>query len=325
METLTSRQKAEVVRSGIRFRGVKKPATTCLFALVTAAVLPAQKLPLEDGRVLQVHDLRAVHPPDAHQRDLSRYTDFARLAARFVEPPLGEEDGVELLGDYRLAVLGTPAQCAWVERLVQRSTRLRGAQIAIETSLLELDGAQFDEHLAEFFAGHGEGDRRCRVGDSEQVAKRVGALQAGGARFLSTPRVLVENMRRALVSAGESVPYVSDYEIEMHEGKPIARAVSRELFDGIEVDLLAASIENGVVHVDCAMWHATVLRPLPEAIVEVAPDVAPGLKKIVQLPRTRSAELAEALVLPKGSTAAVAVRRADGRWLLALVTATLRA
>lgn len=293
-----------------------------MFALVVGSVA-AQKLPLPEGRLLQLHDLRVLDDPETVLQGTGHYATFAWFARLFVEPPLESADDIRLLGVHQMIVLGSPEQCAWVERLVKRGAELRNAQIDIQTSMLEVTAEQFEDHLKDFFAKDDSNQpedqkQRWRVTDRKTANELLAGLKRDGAAVLNAPRVLVNHMRRATMSVGKTIKYVSDFEVELEDGKPRARAISRELFDGIEVDLQAASLEPDFITINCAMRHATVFEPLPEVTIEVSP----GMHKTVHLPRTRQVEFVQQVVLPKDSTGAVAVRRRDGKWLLTLITAT---
>lgn len=292
-----------------------------LLAFLTAPLcspLTAQKLPLANGQLLQVHDLRALDRPDAPRKDLENFTNFARFARRFAEPALDGDNDIRLLGSHQLAVLGTPEHCAWVEQLVTRCAQLREAQIDIECALIEVSTARFDEHLKGFFDEAQQGKKRWRTTDRDTIAKVKADLAGAGTPILSAPRLLVLHMQRATMSVGETIRYTSDFEVEIVDGKPVTRAISHHLFDGIEIDLQAGSLEDDFISIDCTIRHSRVMQPLPEAIVEVSP----GHKEIVHLPRSRQVEFTQQVVVPKDSAAAVAVQRADGNWLLAVVMAT---
>ncbi|MCR9248647.1 MAG: hypothetical protein NXI31_26770 [bacterium] len=298
-------------------------------ALATATItnhLPAQKLPLTDELTMQVFDLNPVALPP--QRVEAAHCDrLARFARRFIEPPLATGQDIELLGTHHLVIAGTARQCAWVERFVKRCTNLRETQVDIETALIELSASQFEALVAPVFAAQddaksdgndAEATQRLAVLARPAVAKLMRQFAAAAVETLSSPRILVWHSQRATMSVGENVPYVSDFEIVDEDGKERIVAKRNTLFDGIEVDLQAASLADGFISLDCTMRHSRVLRPLPKAIVEIRKDV----ERIVHLPRTRQVECTQQLVLPKDSGGVVAVRRNDGRWLITIVTAS---
>lgn len=132
-------------------------ATAACAALAFAPVL-AQRLPVpgDATRVVQVLALGPAldHLAQPHAEEQT-HRELRRKAARglgdalraCVEPPLTGRDGIEVLGDETLVVLGLPEQAAWVEQALRRAARTRLVQAAITCRALKVTGRAFAASL----------------------------------------------------------------------------------------------------------------------------------------------------------------------------------
>ncbi len=291
--------------------------TAALTVSTCTAVAQAQKMPVATNLTLQVHDLSKLGNDDL-PFDGEAIAAFAR---RFVEPALGPEHGIQLLGDRHLTVLGTEPQCAWVERLIARCQELHGTQIDVESWIMRADTSLFERQLDAVFGPEQDGDQRFAVLKPKRAAELERSLKQDDAvEMIHAPRLLTYHAGKARLSVGRSVSCTRDFEVELVDGKPVTTPVTETLFDGITVDLFGACLHDGTVSLDYRVTQSDIELPLPAVDVEVYP----GVEREIHAPLRRSVEMAQSVELPVGCAGLVAVRRASGSWLVTFVRATHR-
>jgi hypothetical protein len=296
---------------------MKTLATTLL---LFAAALPAQKLDrtIEGGRNLQLHDVQQMLTPKGALTTTlpaGQLAGIAAFARHFATPAFGPADDVQPMGGRYLAVLGSPAQCAFVEQLLQLARDRSDELLTVEVQLFQLPAAVFAQRLQPLFpAGDAEDKQQCIL-PAAPAAALLTALRQDAAEELSAPKLCVRPLAQASLSTGEQVAYVRDFTVMRQQGKAIADPIVDRVFDGTEVQLLATWMPNGTVGIDCSVQSHKVQRPLPEAKV----DLGVGAPVTVQLPRVTTVQLQQKALLPLGDSVVLAAPRQDGSYLCAVV------
>jgi hypothetical protein len=300
------------------------------FPLVLAIVLPlallrAQKVPVrgDAARVLQVVDLTALQPPADEQEpnQLKTLTGLDAFARRFVEPALGPDDDIRMLGRGRLAALGTPQQVAWVENLVAMGAQYRGDEIFVDVKLLKVPSSTFDSTVKSVFAAQQHPGRAPDAPLQATVTwpELTGLLQnlkgQPGFEVLQAPKIVAVPLQPCILRIGKEIPYVRDYTVNAKGDTVVATPVNDTLFDGHDVEVVAAFLGKGRIAVQCSVTQREVQQPLPE--IRVA--IGTGEPMTLQVPHVQTVAFEDIAVLQDGSAALLACRRPDGSVLVAAI------
>lgn len=241
-------------------------------------------------------------------------TEFVRA---YVTPPLGPGDDVRLVGDRFLAVLGSQEQVLSVEQLVADAVRQRETAIQFEVRLFEVPPRLYAAEVAAFFDAQGAAaNQPSRQLEQQKADALVARLNKADCPSLAAPKVLVRPLQRCHLFTGNHISYIRDFQLERQEGAMIANPMIGTVLDGTSIDAIA-TVRDGAILLRCTIEDSDVELPIPE----FKSDLGAGVPVTVQLPTTRTVRFEHAARLPKATASVVAARRADGTWLLAVVTA----
>jgi hypothetical protein len=160
------------------------------------------------------------------------------------------------------------------------------------------------------------------VFDAGPLAAEIEALTASGeAGLLTAPQITTLAGQRANVSVLQQLAYVQDYEVA--SGSHVADPVIATVQEGLVLDLLAKSADDGVL-VDATLTLSDVVRPIPEFKTRLA---AGGPEVTIQMPEMHVQRTQKKLVAPGRAVvllAALAGPQAEARRrLLAFLDAEL--
>lgn len=294
---------------------------TPLCALVLTALLPAQepdalRVDLQDSanRELKLYRVRAhvdaildlrdgvgvLAPEDRRSRALEVAAHLRDAVRAFVEPPLEDGEQVEALGHEHLSVLGRPAQHAWVERFLKNLTGRKDAIATIDAVVLKATPEVFEDL---------EIGGETRVLDGEAAAAfRAALVEPDGAPRdgldqLNAPRLSLQSLQRAEMSALEQVAYLRDYDIEaLPDGSLVADPKVDTVEAGMKMDGSFVAVDEKKVGVT---WHVRIQdlkRPIPEFETTIPGTKAP-LK--IQLPQVQVVDFGADVALGVGALAVV--------------------
>jgi hypothetical protein len=267
-------------------------------ALATATA-PAQKMPLrgDPSRLLQL-----VEVPEPLRAGADALAPFLR---GLVRPPLRDGDDLQVLGHRWIAVLGTPEQAVCVERAVAEAGR-QPREFFVDLKAIEVPGAVASALvLPSLGPADAAGVRRMQL-DAEACSALLRKLRDAKAEIVQAPKL---------------VAYVRDFQLAARDGKTVVEPVHDAVWNGVRAEVLAAFV--GVDRVGCSLslLDQRVDQPLAE-VAATAPDRTGSVGGQVQLqvPHTTSVRLEDAREFAPGDTIFTAAPRADGSWLLAVLT-----
>jgi hypothetical protein len=298
---------------------------TALFLLASAALLPAQRVPLPDdgGRLVQLFDLRKLQATGVGGGDAKPAIDAhaaAELLAPFVTPALGKGDALQPLGERWLALLGSAEQIASVERLFAAAVARRDHAIGVEIHFLKLTAATFDKLVAPHVQANAQNGAqgvlpRAKAGDF------VAALTAAGSECLEASALVVRPLQRASLATKNETTYVKDFTVTKKDGAFIADPVLDTVWDGNETVLTATFLADGTMGIVCESTVQELQRPIPTFDTKIAGSTLPVT---IQLPETTVVHLRQTSIVADGDVAVHAAKRDDGTYLVALVSVTAR-
>lgn len=306
--------------------------------LLTAAALPAQKMPLPADRQLQLFDLEAVlgaadapRPdallevpggpaagPAAARPDLQPTVELLR---QLVEPALGPGDDIAVLGQRWLAVLGSPLQIASAERLLRLATERREQPIHVQVRFFELGEAVFAERVAGKFIrpvprdGGATGEVVLRGEEAEALAE---LLRGRCTNQLDAPAVAVRPLQRATIASTNQTAYVRDFTVTKQKDALIAEPIVDVVWDGWQTEVVATWLPGDMVGLSCRVTHQEVDKPIAAVTTKVA-DLPTPLQ--FQVPRVHGTRLRQTAIIAADAVVALAAQKADGSWLVATLTA----
>ena len=283
--------------------------------LSLGVALAAQKVPLVDHgeRQLQLFDVRALLPKDDKgpaPKD-PPLVDVARLAGRgdpappapgdfaapreslrelgdflrhFIDPPLGEGDDLQPLAGRWLALVGSPAQIACVERLLAAAAARRTELLHVEVHFVLLPAKDFAAVLGKKLVAVERDGRTTweKVFPAAEAKDLLAALQTKDAQVVSTPRIAVAPLQGAHLSVINQTAFVQDFTITVKDGATIADPVVGIVWDGVMTRVLACFEPDKTIGVSCdARWQELV-RPIPTFTTTLGTNMPVTL----QLPRT---------------------------------------
>lgn len=311
--------------------------TLRLFSTVFACLAPlaAQDMPVPDGqgRLLRLFDLDralpAAEPAElaagVAQRPASWDASIAGLLRAHVEPPLGAGDDLTVLGGRWLALLGRPAQIASLERLLDHAAAHRQALVDTATHVVRMPATTFDRMLRPKLVARTDAAGKVLGFETVVPAANAAALltevtQATGAEVVTAPRLLSSPLQRCSLQIVRQIPFVKDFELERQGDRLVAEPIVETTWDGVQSDLCAVLLADGLIAVHCDVRTQTVVEP----IAEFTTDLGTGVPVTIQLPRTSGVHLRQTAHLAPGDLAVLAAQRADGEYLVTLISATLQ-
>ena len=255
---------------------------------------------------------------DALAAEQNPHADLERFLRTFIDPPLTEEEDVRVLGRKYLAVLGRPAQHAWVEALLAQQRQ--AASFQLEVRVLDAPRQAFLEHFAAWF---GAADPRQKLQTTLERSPAVDRWLAEVAQderitAVVAPRIIALPLYGCVLSIGDTLHYVRDYEVEFagEQHRPIAKPIMDDLWDGISITAICACLPDGTVGVDFDYKATSVQRPIPQFTSSLAGDDTP---LTIDLPASTVVHLQQRLALPNGGLAILCAQKDADRYAIALV------
>ncbi len=302
--------------------------------LLTAAV-GAQRLPLPDGsdRIVQLFDLQrlqsdkpatpanAVPMPGFRREavDEKPTLGVADVIARFLEPPLGNDDALTQLGTRWLALLGSPRQAASAERLFDLATKRREQPIDVTIVLWTVPDELFRKHVQERLTAATRGNQVAyeAVLGKPAAGELERSLEKASAEQLHAPGISVFPLQPAMMSVVNQTSYVKDFAVTRVGDRMIADPIIDIVWDGVRSEVVATFLPEGAIGLACDFTVQELERPIAEFKTTIGIDTP----VTVQLPSTSTTRLQQTAVLTDGAMVALASRRVDGSWILATVRA----
>jgi hypothetical protein len=266
-----------------------------------------------------------IAPADASAADEQPRANLERFLRTFVEPPLTPDEDVRVLGRRQLAVLGRPAQHAWVEALLAQQRNAGEQAILLDVRVLEASREAFAERFLPWF-GNVDPQQKLQTilppgqGVDQWLAEVLGDVRV---ESVAAPRVLGLPLRRCEISAGETLHYVRDYEVEFvgEQRRHVARAITADIFDGCRISAICAVLADGTIGVDFEYVRNVVDRPMPKFTTSLAGDDTP---LTIDLPSATTQHLQQRLALPDGGLAMLCTPFRGDRYAIALVRVALQ-
>ncbi len=300
-------------------------------ALSLPTLLTAQKLPLADhgDRQLQLFDVlellgnadpSAPAPnaaPEPQPKQLQALGEFLR---NFVDPPLGSRDDLQPLAGRWLAMVGTAAQIASVERLLATAKARRAEWLEVEVRFIYMSAKAFNLALRDKLVGVERGTTTTHemVFPAARAKVLLAQIIAAGAEVHESPRLTVWPLQNATMSVINQTAYVKDFTITAKDGTFIAEPVVGVVWDGVKADVVACFEPDGTIGVSCDVQCQEVVRPIAEFQTTLPGTTLPAK---IQLPRTHGVHLRQVAHVRDGELLVLAAPRADGDYLVAVMTA----
>ncbi|MCK5944228.1 MAG: hypothetical protein KAI24_19735, partial [Planctomycetes bacterium] len=312
------------------------------FAAALAALAPlalalpalAQRMPVEKTRQeLQLFDLREIigpartgpdlrlqaEPPTFERAELER---AAQMLRRFADPPLRPADDLRAIGDHWIAVLADAERIAGIERILTAAKKHREDLLTIEVQLLDVPAGDFrkflQEHQTEVARADGPSSFQSVFG--EEAAKVfLATCKKIGAPPLAAPRISVLPMQAADIAVVNQTAYVKDFTVtRTDDDEVIVDPIVDVVWSGHRAEVCATFLPGRHIGLACDVQFQDLQLPIPA--VEV--DLVPGAKPVtIQIPRTSGVRLSNVAEVAPGSVVALAARRLDGNFLVALIKA----
>jgi hypothetical protein len=291
-------------------------------------VLTSQAVPLPDHggrqlRLLDVYELlggeghatdEAVAAPPVADEVLQRLADFLR---HWIEPPLAVGDDLRPLAGRWLALVGSAAQIASVERWLVTARARRTDLLQFDVRFVVVPAKGFDSMLRTKLVPVERGDRVTweKVIAAAAAKDVLAAALASGATNVTNCRLSVSPLQCGYASVARETSYVADFTVTTKEDCWIAEPLIDVVWDGVKTGVVACVLPNGTIGVSCEVLWQDLVQPIPEVMVSVG--VGPEVK--IQLPRTNNGRLRQIARLLDGDAIVLAAQRVGGDYLVAVV------
>ena len=294
--------------------------------------------PADSTRIVKMHDAKPlvtvkVPGQDAEQARAARKERLDRIASfarTFVQPPLAAEEDITSLSGRYLVALARPAQQKWIEQLLQRNIEEGQHQIDLEIRLLGIQDKDFDGLMPPFGTDPepvtpnkpievSPGRYQAMLDDTELNLILRACEKMKSVDMLTAPRILLNRMTPATIQVGEEVDFIKDYDVQVKDGKQVAKPVREQLFDGMRIDASCGLVQDDLLGISFRYQQRKVEKPIPE----FKTTIGVGNTVTVQLPASTLLELEQQLEMLDGQTAMLAVRNGKGPHLMFLVRASL--
>lgn len=292
--------------------------------LVATSLLPAQRLLSEpDGRIVQLFDLRKVRAAPQPADSATDAKTLAEMLAPFVQPPLGTGDALQALGEHFLVLLGSEEQIASIDRVFQTAAARRGDVVNVEVRFVKVDAASFERVAAPHLspAGPKQEHRYQQLLRKADAAPIVAAILEAAGERLDAPPVDVRPLQRASVAFKKQIAYVKDFTVTAKDGAFIADPLLDVVWDGNETIVSAMFLADGTIGLCCDVSFQEVLQPMPHFKTTLRGTTVPVE---IQLPEVTIMRLRQTSIVGDGDVVVLAAKRADGQFLVALVTTSAR-
>jgi len=187
------------------------------------------------------------------------YDDLLAVLREHLRPPLEDPERDLHVSGAMLFALLTPEQHAWVQAFLERQRAQTEPVLDMRAYVLTLPR----EMCAEL--GFTTPSGSLEPGALEPLLERV-KTDSRPVELLQAPRVLWTPWKRCSISAGESLDYVGDWQVHEHVepgDQRLVVPVVQQLFDGLEIGVLAAVVEGQTIDLDFHLVQTRVQRPLP--------------------------------------------------------------
>ena len=292
--------------------------------MLALANLPAQRVAMPDGRVLQMFDLRqtqhggdtnlAPMPRDANARAVS-------ILRHFIEPSLRQGDDIQAIGPHWIAVIADAERIASVDRIFEAAKQHRDDLLTIEIRMLDVKPDTFRSKLQKSLAkvARQGGDSWEAVIAKDKAEAFWKTSEAAADALLAAPKLCVQPLQLAQVSVVNQVSYVKDFTVQRSKDAVIADPVIATTWDGHKSEVCATFLPDGRIGLSCSVHVQELHRPIDEIKTTVFPGTAPVT---IQLPRTSGVRLANVAEFTPGSLVVLASQRTDGNYLVAIIKAS---
>lgn len=293
-------------------------------SLLSSATLPGQRMPMPDGRILQMFDLREIQVESGNKLapvPAGAGTHAAAMLRHFVDPPLRDGDDITAVGRRWVAVLADEQRIASVDRLLQAAKKHRNDLLTIEVKLLDISAVKFKKQvLPKLVAVESDsGTSYQSVFDKAEAKKFVTTCAAAADTVLAAPRLSVLPLQQAHIQIVKETAYVKEFTVHRDQSAVIADPVVATVWDGHKSEVCATFLPNGAIGLRCAVTVQEVEKPIREVETEV---IKGGQPVTIQLPHVTGVKLANVAELATGSVVVLASKRTDGSYLLALIKAS---
>jgi hypothetical protein len=299
-----------------------RTVTAVLLALATAP-LAAQKLPLPDqsDRLLQLIDLHKQWPGPAEEDDTENakpHVDrrLATFLRNLAQPPLQDEDDLQVLGGRWLCVLGSMQQAASIEQVLVAARQIQGEQLFLDVKFLTMTADVYAKHLRPLLAPIHDQTALRGVVESKVADELLAKIRDAKAEIMQAPKVVAEPLKRAMIRIGKDIQYVKDFTLKEKDGGMVAEPVHDTLSEGTGIEILASRTDNGHLGLWCSMHELAVEQPLAE--LSTTP---PGCSQpiTIDVPHTTSIQLEQLFRFPAEQIVILAAPRPDGTWLATII------
>lgn len=324
------------------------PMRRCLPTLLLCSMaLPAQNMPVPDskGRLLQLFDLHSVVAAadddpgtdagaaaaqaakklpvlaaldlDPWQR--STTLDIPQFLRRFLTPPLGPGDDLQVLGKRWLALLGSPAQIANAEALLAVAAANRERPVDVAVQLVTVPKAGFEAHVRDLLRDgkQGEQSRWELVLETDAATRLLAATKTAQAATLDAPTITVMPLQRAMVQIANQTAYVKDFEVTRNGDSVVADPVVDVVQDGLRAEVVATFLEADLMAVGIDVQIQQLERPIPQFTTTVGTNTP----VTIQLPRVTGVRFQQVSRIRDGDHVVFAAQKVDGDYLLTIVSA----
>jgi len=304
---------------------MKLPSLT---AMLCALALPAQEkrpVPQDPKREVHIFEVADLIRPmgEADQKAAPRHLDaLAGFIRTFIQPPLEKSEDVKSLGNGSLVVLAKPNQQAWVQRLLTQNRKVKPYFLSVEVTFIHMGDKTFDSELRPLL----KKESSVIIDDTEKSgAFMTGLLKKADVTVINAPRYLALPLQQASVFVGQTITYVSNYEIKEIDSPKgyVADPVVEEASDGILFEGTGAFTDENFIGLDFKLVIAELHKPIhTEALTERKKDIPPAIQKLnlqVSLPSTTRTTLKSKAVVPNQGWAVFSLgRRHHKHWILIL-------
>tara|TARA_R110002096_G_scaffold43169_1_gene116279 strand:+ start:238 stop:1182 length:945 start_codon:yes stop_codon:yes gene_type:complete len=292
--------------------------------LATTSMLAAQRMPMPDGRILQLFDLRETQHGGAHKlapmkHDAGKHA--ASMLRHFIDPPLRDGDDITAIGNHWIAVFADEQRIASVDRLFHAAKQHRNDLLTIEVKMLDVSADKFRKHLLPQLdkIERKAGTTYETVVDKPKAKKFLTSCETAATTVLAAPLLSVLPLQKAHIMVGNETAYVKDFTVQRAGDAVIADPVIATVWDGHKSEVCATFLPGGRIGLTCDVNVQELLRPIPT----VETVVVKGTKPVtIQLPRLSGVRLANVAEIAAGSLVVLAAKRSDGNFLVAVIKAS---
>jgi len=307
---------------------------TVLFLSIGLAV-PAQEKRLVPGdpkREVHIFDVRdlvtrkanddQVTEVEKRKREVRTLQAYAGFIRTFIQPPLEKGDDVKSLGNGSLVVLGKPNQQAWVQRFLDQNSKAKPYFLNVQATFVHMGDKTFESQLRPLLKNL---SLMVTAATEKSSAFMRGLLKKADVTVINAPRYLALPLQQASVFVGQTLNYVSNYdirEIDSPKGH-VADPVVEEAQDGILFQGTGAFVDKNFIGLDFKLVIAEIHKPVEtEPLTDRKKNLPAEIRKLnlkVSLPETTRTTLKSKALVPNHGWAVFSLgRRHSKHWILIL-------